>query len=109
MTFEEVKKIRENPTAEDVDNKELHKMIDIALEKQIPKKPIKEIWVDDEKRKDDVRLATENDVLTKENHVIINHCPCCNQQPIIVKYLSPPRYDLYCRKCGQALDWSDTE
>ena len=37
MTFEEVKKIRENPTMADVDNEELHKLIDIALEKQIPK------------------------------------------------------------------------
>lgn len=37
MTFEEVKRIRENPTAEDVDNAELHKMIDLAIEKQIPK------------------------------------------------------------------------
>ena len=39
MTFGDVKRIRENPTAEDVDNRELHKLIDIALEKQIPKKP----------------------------------------------------------------------
>ena len=38
MTFEDVKRIRENPTAEDVDNAELHKMIDLAIEKQIPKK-----------------------------------------------------------------------
>lgn len=39
MTFEDVKRIRENPTAEDVDNKELARLIDIAIEKQIPKKP----------------------------------------------------------------------
>lgn len=42
MTFEDVKRIRENPTAEDVDNAELHRLIDIALEKQIPKKYIRE-------------------------------------------------------------------
>ena len=39
MTFEDVKRIRENPTAADVDNQELHRLIDIALEKQIPKNP----------------------------------------------------------------------
>lgn len=38
MTFEDVKNIRQNPTMDDVDNKELSKMIDIALEKQIPKR-----------------------------------------------------------------------
>ena len=43
MTFEDVKRARENPTAEDVDNQELHKLIDIAIEKQIPKKPIYKI------------------------------------------------------------------
>jgi len=80
-----------------------------ALEKQIPKKPIKEIWVDDEKHKGDVRLATENDVLTKDNHTIINYCPKCNEWVKVIKYMSPPKYDLYCSNCGQALDWSDTE
>lgn len=38
MTFEDVKRIRENPTTEDVDNAELHRLIDIVIEKQIPKK-----------------------------------------------------------------------
>ena len=38
MTFEDVKKIRENPTFENCDNEELSKLIDIAIEKQIPKK-----------------------------------------------------------------------
>lgn len=38
MTFEDVKKIRENPSMDDVDNKELSQMIDIAIERQIPKK-----------------------------------------------------------------------
>ncbi len=86
------------------------KALDIAisaLEKQIPKKLKKVTWIF--KNKNDVRLATESDVLTKDNHITINHCPCCDEEPTVVKYLSPPRYDLYCRKCGQALDWSDTE
>lgn len=36
MTYEEVKKIRENPTAKDVDNAELARLIDKSVEKQIP-------------------------------------------------------------------------
>ena len=78
-----------------------------ALEKQVPKKLKKVTWIF--KNKNDMRLATESDVLTKDNHITINHCPCCDEKPTVVKYLSPPRYDLYCRKCGQALDWSNTE
>lgn len=80
-----------------------------ALEKQIPKKPRKEIWVDDEKRKGDVRLATKDDVLTKDNHGTITCCPNCGEWVTVQKYLSPPKYDLFCRNCGQALDWSDEE
>lgn len=108
MTFEDVKRIRENPTAEDVDNQELHRLIDIAIEKQIPKKPIKQIWVDDEKHKGDVRLATKDDVLTKDNHSSINLCPNCKEWVMRYKYLSPPEdRDYYCKHCGQALDWGD--
>lgn len=81
-----------------------------ALEKQIPKKPIKQIWVDDEKRKGDVRLATKDDVLTKDNHGSINLCPNCKEWVMRYKYLRPPNdKDYFCKHCGQALDWSDTE
>ena len=38
MSYEEVKRIRENQTAEDCDNEELAKLIDFSIEKQIPKK-----------------------------------------------------------------------
>lgn len=91
-----------------IGNLELKVVLSNALEKQIPKKPREEIWVDDEKRKGDVRLATESDVLTKDNHSIITHCPNCDEWVTVQKYLSPPKYDLYCRDCGQAIDWSDT-
>lgn len=40
MTPQEALKIRKNPTFDDVDNVELSKCIDEALEKQIPKKPL---------------------------------------------------------------------
>jgi hypothetical protein len=39
MTYEEVKAIRKNPTAEACDIKELQRLIDIAINKQIPKPP----------------------------------------------------------------------
>ena len=81
----------------------------LAIEKQIPKKPRREIWVDDEKRKGDVRLATKDDVLTKDNHDTITHCPNCDEWVTVQKYLSPPKYDLFCRNCGQALDWSENQ
>ncbi len=86
------------------------KFVKEALEKQIPKKPIKQIWVDDEKHKGDVRLATKDDVLTKDNHGIINLCPNCEEWVMRYKDLRPPNdKDYYCKHCGQALDWSDTE
>lgn len=37
MTYEDIKRIRENPTVNDVDNAERQRMIDIAIEKQIPR------------------------------------------------------------------------
>lgn len=64
-------------------SKECYKLIIEALEKQIPKKPIFESEQTSPFGVDDVP-----------------YCPSC-------------RCDLpevsYCEKCGQALDWSDTE
>ncbi len=40
MTYEDVKRIRERTTAEAVDSRALAKLIDEAVEKQIPKKVI---------------------------------------------------------------------
>lgn len=108
MTFEDVKRIRQNPISEDCDNEELSKMIDVAIEKQIPKKLKKVTWVF--KNENDMRLATQSDVLTKDNHVSINLCPNCKERVMRYKYLRPPNdKDYYCKHCGQALDWSDTE
>ena len=64
-------------------SKDCYKLIKEALEKQIPKKPIFESEQTSPFGVDDVP-----------------YCPSC-------------RCDLpevsYCEKCGQALDWSDTE
>ena len=38
MTYEQVKQMRNDPTASDVDNDELSRLIDIAIDKQIAKK-----------------------------------------------------------------------
>lgn len=58
------------------------KAIISALEKQIPKKPIWDMgWV----------------------------CPNCKHAEILHFPKRPDWNDLFCKKCGQALDWSDTE
>ena len=89
MTFEEVKRIRENPTAEDVDNAELHKMIDLAVEKQIPKKPTHE--------------ATKIECCT---------CPDCKNVIDEFETFWGQKIRVcvqFCKYCGQAIDWGDCE
>ena len=54
MTYEEVKRIRDNPSSEDVDNEELSRMIDKAIDKQIARKPYEET------------IATEEGYMTKK-------------------------------------------
>ena len=90
MTFEDVKRIRENPTTEDVDNKELHRLIDIAIEKQILKKPVN-------------KTKSDNSTAKHYKNCSIVVCPLCNGR---LKLKSKGKH---CDKCGQALDWSDTE
>ena len=51
-----------------------------AMEKQIPKKPI--------------------DLITDENEFICIICPSCQEIAVEIT-------DKYCRKCGQAIDWSE--
>jgi hypothetical protein len=84
MTFEDVKRIRENPKYEDVDNSELHRLIDIAIEKRIPKKAKVEQF----------------------NRYNIYYCPTCDG--CIGDSLGHIG-DGFCSSCGQALDWSDRE
>ena len=96
MTFEEARKILEREllavTLESNVSKETQKKrlnekfraLNVALEaidKQIPKKPIeKSPWV--------------------------YHCPNCDSQKVEETFIE--RF-MYCRDCGQALDWSDTD
>lgn len=85
MTFGDVKRIRENPTADDVDNRELHKLIDIAIEEQTPKK---------------VELTEDCCI-----------CPNCRFDMMGVYDFtdSDTKDPTYCPNCGQALEWGDTE
>ena len=63
-------------------SKDCYKSIISALEKQIPKKPIWDMgWV----------------------------CPNCKHAEILHFPKRPDWDDLFCKKCGQALDWSDSE
>ena len=77
MTPQEAIEIRNNPTFADVDNDELSNCIDKALEKQIPKKPLK-------------------------NYGGGYRCPNCQ-----MKHFNPDWIGVKHCDCGQALDWSD--
>ena len=84
MTAQEALEIRKNPTYQDVDNVELSKCIDEALEKQIPKKPIN----------NDTKGIRYTDSYI---------CPNCNRG-----FTGTGIAD-YCYHCGQALDWGDED
>ena len=86
MTYEDVKRIRQNPTIADVDNKELSEMIDEAVERQIPKKPIYQAdgYSDGE--------------LVYDTWL----CPNCDT----AYEVDIDEYN-YCPNCGQAIDWSE--
>lgn len=62
-----------------------------ALECRMPKKPISI------KNDEDVRIGAE----TWKAGVTVYKCPCCNS------FIS--RSSDFCNKCGQALDWSDSD
>ncbi len=87
MTAKDAMRIRNKPTAEDVDNKDLSKCIDEALEKQIPKKPI------------DVCKPV----------VTWGLCPVCKGE--LNKLGGRPNRVFssmnYCPDCGQRIDWSE--
>lgn len=82
MTPNEALEIRNNPTFGNVDNEELSKCIDEALEKQIAKKPIP---------------TEEQNIRFAMNYT----CPSCK------KHFTGTGIADYCYHCGQALDWSD--
>lgn len=84
MTAEEAMKIRQNPSAEHIDIKELNKCIDEALKKQIPA-PV-------------IMLGFNGSICTA-----IGCCPICDG-----KLLRECDFK-YCPDCGQRLDWSDTD
>ena len=73
-------------TTDDIECLEMSKK---ALEKQIPKKPIKKNPICYEKTKDGTEFIAYD-----------YFCPDCNKQIKATEH--------HC-KCGQALDWSDTE
>lgn len=94
MTFEDVKRIRLKPTFVDVDNEELAKMLDIAVERRIPKKPR---FYDSKFRQ---RGEKYGRYVTIEDAY---NCPYCNCT------VWGTDKNNFCDNCGQALDWSDTE
>lgn len=97
MTYEDVKAIRHNPKATDVDNRKLAKMIDDAVDKQIPKRPIY------------TGFAKENGEIEFYGWL----CPACAdfkaQRGSLVGREDSPTKMSYCYRCGQAIDWSEEE
>ena len=86
MTYEEVKKIRNNGEMEHANIRELQKLIDVAIEKQIPKKP-----------------RFEGDGYWRGELVYDTWiCPNCNTD-----YEVGTDTHKYCPNCGQAIDWSE--
>lgn len=92
MKFEDVKKIRENPSMADVDNKELIKLIDIAIEKQIPKEPIEKVVL--------IRTGTRGEREYERQY----YCPECDEMVGYFDLGTDVYYGKYCSECGQALD-----
>ena len=95
MTPKEALEIRENPTIKDVDNEELAKCIDEALEKQIPKKA----------------KNTELNIYASGTRTLSGYCPVCDQPVSIFDgHQNNKKFrrdeDVFCSYCGQALDWS---
>ena len=86
MTYEEVKKIRNNGEIEHANIRELQKLIDVEIEKQIPKKP-----------------RFEGDGYWRGELVYDTWiCPNCNTD-----YEVGTDTHKYCPNCGQAIDWSE--
>ena len=86
MTYEEVKKIRNNGEIEHAIIRELQKLIDVAIEKQIPKKP-----------------RFEGDGYWRGELVYDTWiCPNCDTD-----YEVGTDTHKYCPNCGQAIDWSE--
>ena len=86
MTYEEVKKIRNNGEIEHANIRELQKLIDVAIEKQIPKKP-----------------RFEGDGYWRGELVYDTWiCPNCDTD-----YEVGTDTHKYCPNCGQAINWSE--
>lgn len=86
MIYEEVKKIRNNGEIEHANIRGLQKLIDIAIEKQIPKKPHFE----------------GNKYWRGELVYDTWACPNCDTD-----YEVGTDAHKYCPNCGQAIDWSE--
>lgn len=90
MTAKEALEIRNNPTVWNVDDEQLSRCIDEALEKQIPKKTAYN------KQPGKVKAFDgEKNILTYSCYP----CPDCG------KWITTKSN--FCEYCGQALDWSE--
>ncbi|MDE6155561.1 MAG: hypothetical protein K2F67_03895, partial [Eubacterium sp.] len=93
----------------DTDVEALTKGIE-ALEKQIPKKPVIGDTFSEKFQKAIVKTGSHPDIAKGQSY----KCPVCQQGIIMIweaernkKAFGYPCKDVFCKKCGQALDWRD--
>ena len=102
MTFEQTKNqfllaYSSNAYLNICESDDMHNVI-VALNKQIPQKPVITVhkYLDDATR--------------KEGKYKLKHCPCCWENEKLGYFESlVDKGTKHCHRCGQALDWSDTE
>lgn len=99
-------------TSIDLGNIETIEMAISALEKQIPKKPVIGDTFSEKFQKAIVKTGSHPDIAKGQSY----KCPVCQQGIIMIweaernkKAFGYPCKDVFCKKCGQALDWSDEE
>ena len=82
----------------------------IKWERDVVLEQLEEIGVGLGRKMDDVKLAMEKQIPKKPLYSVVNrddavHCSACGE---FACFRDAYRYN-YCPKCGQAIDWSETE
>lgn len=111
MTVQNAIKILKTEYLGDSEYMELAKQMGAyALEKQIPKKPVIGDTFSKKFQKAIIKSCSNEDIAKGQSY----KCPVCHQGIIMLweaerneKIYGCKCKDNFCKKCGQALDWSD--
>ena len=87
-------------------------MIILALKYRIPKKPVIGDTFSEKFQKAIIKTGSNPDIVKGQSY----KCPVCNHRIIMLWEVERNKRiygwkckDIFCNKCGQALDWSDEE